>query len=476
MAPIMLTPELIQRIIYFLIHDWTRYGHPLCQDAGEYAAVSPLWQDTIERSTFATLYLDLERLSEVNSVVTSRRRRYVREILLEVVLPWPGPRQNPEKDKEKLRNNRALQATFEAFLQSLSQWTVDELHPGRIGLRIFAPLPVEKRLDSPSWEGERGPMWNRRYAGSVLELTDPARIAEHSPVVAISEINMDRPRFGDRHISIVAICALVAKLPAAKRVSVDWWKWRRFSGMRNGNVVKLLYLDLADALSQINHPIDNFHICDDTYDAMSRSQLPPDTTLSSEGEDGLSKAFHTLSQRSQTLHIDGIIVSDELFFPRTLSAHMAEPRWERLVTFHLCYPPVTPSGEWLFIPDPNASDDSEDETPMFNDWISITASQEPTSRRCIATPAMQQFYMAAGRAALQMPALEWMTLDAGLGGYDEYWHKFWYHAKKSTAKALWTSSSGFIPDDDVLECWRKVPRKYLKGELEVEISSDPRVA
>ncbi|KAL7903934.1 hypothetical protein GGI35DRAFT_464750 [Trichoderma velutinum] len=460
MAPIFLTPEIIQRIIYFFIHDRTRYGHPLHQDAGEYAAVSPLWQDAIERETFATLYLDLERLSEINSIVTARRRGYVRNILLEIVLPWPGPRQNPEKDKEKLRNNRALQATFEAFLQSLSQWIAEELHPGGVKLRIFAPLPVEKRLDSPSWDGERGPMWNRRYAGSVLELTDPARIAQYSPVVAISEIMIDRPTRGDRHISAVAICTLLAKLPAAKRVSVNWWKWRRFSSMRT---------DIADALSQINHPIDDFHICDDSYIAMSRSQLPPAATLSSEGEDGLSRAFHILSQRLKTLHIDGIIVSDELFLPRTLSAHMVEPRWERLVTFHLSYPPVTPSGEWLFIPDPNASDDSEDEeSSMF--WA---PKQEPRSKRCIATSAMQQFYIAAGRAALRMPALEWMTLDAGLGGDYEYWHKFWYHAKRSTAKALWTSSSGFVPDDDVLECWRKVPRKYLKGELEVEISSDP---
>ncbi|KAM6478239.1 hypothetical protein HDV62DRAFT_382848 [Trichoderma sp. SZMC 28011] len=468
MAPILLTPELIQRIIYFLIRDWTRNGHPLRQGVGKYAAVSPLWQDTIERRTFATLYLDLERLSEVNSIVTPRRRRYVREILLEVVLPWPGPRQNPEKDKEKLRNNRALQATFEAFLQSLSQWSADELHPGGIGLHVFAPLPVEKRLDSPSWRGERGPMWKRRYADSVLELTDPARILQHPPVVAISEIKIDRPSFEDRHISAVAICTLLAKLPAAKQVHVNWWKWRRFSRMRT---------DLADALSRINHTIDDFDICDDSYSSMSRSQVPPTTTLSSEGEDGLSRALHILSQRMKTLYVDGIIVSDELFFPRTLSVHMVEPLWERLVTFHLCYPPVTPSGEWLFVPDPNASDDSEDENEIINDWMSTTSSQEPRSERCIATPAMQQFYIAAGRAALQMPALEDMTLvaglDVGLGVDDEYWHKFWYHAERSTAEALWTSNSGFVPDDDVLECWRKVPRKYLKGELEVEISSDP---
>lgn len=230
MTPI-LTPEIIQRIIYFLTHDSLHYRLP---DAGQYAVVSPFWQDRIERETFAALYLDLERLSEINSIVTSRRRGYVRTILLEIVLPWPGPRQNPEKDKEKLRNNRALQATFEAFLQSLSQWGADEVHQGGIELRIFAPLPVEKRAESPSW-GERGYMWRRRYAGSVLELTDPARIAQYSPVVAISGIEMERV-FEDRHISAVAVLTLLAKLPAAKRVFVNWWKWRRFSRMRNGNV------------------------------------------------------------------------------------------------------------------------------------------------------------------------------------------------------------------------------------------------
>lgn len=209
---------------------------------------------------------------------------------------------------------------------------------------------------------------------------------------------------------------------------------------------------------------------------MSRSQLPPASTLSSQGEDGLSRAFHILSQRLKTLSIEGIIVSDELFFPRTLPVHIVEPRWERLVTFHLCYPPVTPSGEWLFLPDPNASSDSENEATIFDDFISITSSQERRSDRCIAAPAMQQFYIAAGRAALQMPALERMTLNAELGDDYDYWHKFYYHAERQTAQALWTSSSGFVPDDDVLECWRKVPRKFLKGELEVEISDDASAA
>lgn len=86
---------------------------------------------------------------------------------------------------------------------------------------------------------------------------------------------------------------------------------------------------------------------------------------------------------------------------------------------------------------------------------------------------MQRFYLAAAHAALQMPALKQMKLIALLENGIS-WHKFWYYSIDLTARALWTSSSGFVPDEEVLDCWRRVPRKHLEIDLEVEISENEK--
>ncbi|KAK4062938.1 hypothetical protein Trihar35433_8733 [Trichoderma harzianum] len=126
MATVILAPEIIHNIIYFLIHDYVvlldddSWG--LVPGYGRYAAVSRIWQYEIERETFASLRLDLDRLLQANFIVTHRRRRLVRTIKLDVALPMPGPVESPETEEEKLRNNRRLQVTFEAFMRFMSPW------------------------------------------------------------------------------------------------------------------------------------------------------------------------------------------------------------------------------------------------------------------------------------------------------------------------------------------------------------------
>ncbi|KAK5988204.1 hypothetical protein PT974_12344 [Cladobotryum mycophilum] len=474
MASVILIPEITQRIIYFLIYGLfkppgldafmfpysERWG--LLPGAGRYAVVNRMWQDVIERKTFANLRLDLGRLSQVTSIITPRRRRYVRTIRLDVVLPRPGPLRSPETDAERLRNNRVLQATFEAFMQPLSQWNAAEVHHEGVKLSFEAfapgdPLHDEERPHSPRrWL--RRAAWARKNAKSVLELTDPERIAQYPPVVAIVEV-AGKPTSLGRHISPVAICVLLARLPAAKRATVHWWNFWRFSRMRN---------DLADALSQINHPMDEFGMGDISSIPMSHSQSPLASVFSGEGDDRLSKSIHILSRRLKVLDINDILVGDEIFLPRAV---LTEPQWSRLVIFNLSYPPVNPSGEWLFLPDPNKSD-PESEAALSDDDSSDSSHQEVSIFTLgVAAPAMKQFYLDAARAALQMPALKHMTLVAQLQ-LGENWHKFWYYAEQSVAKVVWTSSSGFVPEDEVLGSWREVSKKHLKAGLEVELLDD----
>ncbi|KKP02323.1 hypothetical protein THAR02_05573 [Trichoderma harzianum] len=459
MAPVLFPPEIFQHIISYLVDDPDR-GFRL----SHYASVSRVWQNEIEPLTFALLHLDLQSLLQLNSIVTARRRAYVRHIRLRVKLPKPEPWSWKYKETadEKLRNNQAFQAVLEAFLQSLSQWDVAEGHKDGVEVTFFVPLPRKGR-DHPLEQ------WRVRYIKSVLEMTDPGRIARLPSAATITKLKIPDDEDRERLISVVAVCALLAKLPAAtENVWLDWWKADRFARMRN---------DLADALSQISHPIDDFDLRD-SYGG-SNNQTPTAATevlMLREGEeDRLSKSLHVISQRVTNFGVRRIPVSDEILFPRTIPASLAEPRWDRLVYFGLYYQPYDPWGEPLFLPDPDADDSISLDGSEASFWATSSTPSAETERSSltldIATPAIQRLYLAAARAALQMPVLKEMELVAELAPY-EYWHGFRYFVHQGSATATWTSSSGFVPEDEVLQHWHKVPKKNLQLELNVVISDD----
>lgn len=228
MAPVLLAPEILQRIIFFLTHDlrpglealppefWNRRP-----DARHYASVSRFWQHEIERETFAYLHLDLHQLSQLNSIVTAQRRAYVRNIWLQIKLPEPGPWRSRETNDKKLRNNQAFQAVLEAFLQSLSQWDAAEVHKGGVGLNFYVPLPLDEPPARLLGIGLPQGLWEPRYRKSVLELTDPERITRLLPAVTITKLEMSLISYQERNLFVVAICALLAKLPATKAVTLD---------------------------------------------------------------------------------------------------------------------------------------------------------------------------------------------------------------------------------------------------------------
>lgn len=191
--------------------------------------------------------------------------------------------------------------------------------------------------------------------------------------------------------------------------------------------------------------------------------------------DRLSQALGTLSQRLRSFDLCDLTVSDDIFLQRPPRSprspqqqHEPSPakkqkittpppaaHWPRLETFHLHYPPITPWGEWLFYRSP---------------YIPDGKRMGPA----IATGAVQRRYLAAARAALEMPMLRDMTLIAHLESRDQ-WHKFRYYRdpEKNVARVVWTSSYGFVPDDEVLDAWRAVARKYSsRPDLVVEISND----
>lgn len=280
---------------------------------------------------------------------------------------------------------------------------------------------------------------------------------------------------------MVAICALLAKLPATTAVALDWWKTLQFATMRNGNSSSLLPLkqilnlvilgviDIADAVSRVGHPIDEFEFWDSHYDIHGQALLSTATEILREGEDRLSKSFHVLSQSVKDFSIHMIPVSDEIFFPRTFPAGLTEPRWNRLVYFILHYPPFDPWGEILFLPDPYRDESSSESAASV--YFGSVSTEASLPNLDIATLAIQRLYLAAARVALQMPVLREMELVAELG-MGKYWHGFRYFVQGTLATATWTSSSGFMPEDEVLEHWHEVPKENLQLELNVVISGD----
>ncbi|KAL6820193.1 hypothetical protein J3E69DRAFT_341373 [Trichoderma sp. SZMC 28015] len=467
MATVVLAPEIIHNIIYYLIHDYVvlldddSWG--LVPGYGRYAAVSRFWQDEIERETFASLRLDLDRLLQANFIVTHRRRRLVRTIKLDVALPMPGPVESPETDEEKLRNNRRLQVTFEAFMRFMCPWQPYDVRHGGVKLYVDTSIPDDAfswRPITPQSRKRRAKL-ERRRASSLVELTNPSRISEYPPILAITEYKGNTSDL-NIHISAVATCVLLAKLPAAKVAFIDWWRCNHFSRIRS---------DLAAAISQIKYPIDHLSISDSSLTYGDWFPFSPPPVSSIQEVDQLSISIRNMSQRLKRLDIYDISISDELFFPKTPSIDMM-PIWDGLVMISLHYLPITHSGEWLFLPDPDASSSSEeepdsDDSSSWDGWPSEESQPKPS----IAAPAMQQFYLAAAHAALQMPALKQMKLIALLEN-GICWHKFWYYSEEMMARALWTSSSGFVPDEEVLVRWRMVPRKHIEIDLEVEISED----
>ncbi|KAI1409696.1 hypothetical protein F5Y13DRAFT_169281 [Hypoxylon sp. FL1857] len=447
--------EIIQGIVYYLTHDWIgpngenpplfgfRSWGPI-RGAARYATVNKAWQVAVERETFAELHLDHGRLIEADAILNwvPRRHKYVRTIRLNVVLPRSDSAPpHVESAEERKQRNRALQRTFEAFVSTLSHWTPGP--PVKLCLDAFALTNKGDREEElPSVRARRA-MFHL-----PLELEDPERLLRHGPVNVITEVDMERNRLIGKRISAAAVCTLVARLPAAKKVSINWWDIRGHSEARSA---------FAQALTNVTHAIDSFHIAG-TYSQPNHQQPARQPDRHEAKPDELSQSLGMISQRLRHLDLYDVIVSDDLFLQHSLAPEVASPaHWARLENFYLYYPPIAPSGKWLFYPDPSVLD----------------RQKAPT----VVDPAIQRRYLAAARAALEMPLLVDMLLEAHLEG-DGDWHKFWYHrnTKGNAATAIWTSSSGFVPDDKVLAAWREVPRKHWETELEVKILDDEYAA
>ena len=218
----------------------------------------------------------------------------------------------------------------------------------------------------------------------------------------------------------------------------------------------------------MTHPIDSLAIYH-TYPTRARYQQPH--TESSGDSDKLCQSLSSLSQRLRCLSLDDIAVSDDIFSPNNTPSTL---HWPRLEDIYIIYPPVSPTGEKLFQVKTTTSDDGggdvddDDDVGYYASDHSIDDSTQPHAEVIVTTPITNRFFAAAGRAALEMPALRDMKLEALFVPRADVWLKFRY----TPGKAIWASSCGYVPDHGTLELWNQVSRQHVGSNLEVVISGE----
>ena len=199
--------------------------------------------------------------------------------------------------------------------------------------------------------------------------------------------------------------------------------------------------------------------------------LPPNIIATSDF-DRFSTSLRIFSQQLTSLTIDLTVISSEFFWP--LDSDLTPqntPYWPYLTSLTIFYIPVTPYGDWLFERDPAQEADynseegydlslymKEDELPLREDWNHVIFREIPNSR------LMNDFYLAAGRAAVKMPYLKEMVLLAENGG-PKYSLKF--KGMDSKASLTFISMPRFEPEATVLDVWREAAKKNTGAELEI---------
>ena len=242
MSNAILVPDILRYVLYLAIHEWrTPEGSPCQQwrmipNAAAYATVNRQWQDIIESYTFEVINLTKDRFQGINSTINPRRRRYLRTINLDIVLPKRGDVGSDEPEEEKLQNNEVLQADLEAFLNLLSKWPSTDMHQHGVKLSIDAWAPNDpRRRECRSQFGTISSRWERKHRDSVLELTDYQKILNLPPVYGITQVER-REVYKGRHIAGATLATLVAKFPMIKMASIEWWDIKGDLGVRRGKL------------------------------------------------------------------------------------------------------------------------------------------------------------------------------------------------------------------------------------------------
>lgn len=230
-----LPPEIRHLTLGFLAQGYVfnhDYLSPLDQrpslSLAPYASVCQEWRFVLERTTFASLCLRLDRLDGFAAYVTAERRRRVRHILLHVQLDeYPCPPRTPEETwPAKLQNNRKFSKTLSRFFEIMHEWEKDEVVPGGISLEMSVSSPSDFRnVPFSVWERRRwdgrdiGDKFFHKSAVDFIGQDDEARkVGFLRPTYVVSSFTSGA--VGRRTVLPGAYGEIISALPCVRHVSL----------------------------------------------------------------------------------------------------------------------------------------------------------------------------------------------------------------------------------------------------------------
>jgi hypothetical protein len=452
---------------------------------------------------------------------TPQRRAYVRRIglIIELESYDQNARASFETDEERQRNNRIFTTTISSLFRILSEWPDDS----GIALKIRAQSPgdyqalkdkaeIRKRLRVAKMLRVND-LLHRRYERSYLEFSKTTTNSECPPVLAISSLSIEGLA-KSRLIQPASSIFIASKLPKLNSVHLEMKdECRRDEQLRqhlrNGKlhgintcISKFILTVLSEFARHIHcfpSSVRKFHLHFHYAPPRDESYPPPDVTEN--GTDLLSSHLRHFSQRLERFELVGTVIGPEIFEPLHLqNGNLKLPFWPNLVDISVEYPPIRPSGEWLFDRglkehlDDDMESDYEPDSDHENDYpehvrIPVEDRKLKFFRSKIIPRHFDRLYLAAGEAALRMPKLRQMKLLVE-GSRPRY--TFQYEVQAEVTMLSWSNEEvpnvyqggdalirleqakrRYQPDEQVFELWRKVALQNTGSGLQIKFREYP---
>ncbi|KAH8898425.1 hypothetical protein GQ53DRAFT_817697 [Thozetella sp. PMI_491] len=454
------------------------------ESIAELASVSLIWQDLVERHTFADLRLNQDRVVDAYEILTPRRQALVRRIYIDVVLEEYGEEYYglTETAEEQGVNNTIFAQAIENLVLLLSLWE----DPEPVGTSGAPPTGLALYLDvfSPSDWGH-GELWkshDREYIDQRQRMreegTDIADGRFIGSFLVIDEDDIaglpDLPAVMNFSLSVTiarGIAPRVCFALAAKMPNLEVASWQLRDPLEGDP--RLQRETLADCLLLLPSSLREFWL---GYDGAVTQNIARDE-LQNSAPDTLSIAFRHLSQRLTKLTIRGAVLGMEVFWPSAGEARNDTTlAWPYLEHMHLRLREHGPDGGRLFQfsrhaqnslrrthggeddADEDESDTEEAEVPEESFWA------KPVGER------VDTYYIAAAHAMARMPRLKNLSILWLYSGF--YGMNFF--SRDGSNPYLWVRSEIESQlSDEVEEAWLAAARAHTGiNHLEIGVGPD----
>lgn len=374
-------------------------------DLPRLGTVSRAWQFAIERLTMRAIRIRSTDLQVFSDLFVHRNRQAALKFIdFEVVLPAYSDRQCArfETDQDKQRNNEALTDAVHSLFSILHSWDEESGMPGSetasyqrpivagricLILNAYSPSDVDRRQNidvklQSYLRKNPDDLFEHRYQRSFLRVSRCDELPAVSRIGAFQAMELCHTR--GRCIEGASLAGVAAKLPNLENIL--WTvndnekiyetvrQQHRFGKMFFFLFGESFYrkkskfncrVDFAQSLATLslqflkivrltifNKAPANQHF------KLSSALLPSDPLT-----DHLSLALHALSLSPNLTHLTlagNIVLSPCFFWPQGPTT-TTTPFWPHLQKLDVRLNITTPTGNWLYMRDPEDDDDEEDE-------------------------------------------------------------------------------------------------------------------